>query len=60
MPFPNHHLTPNDEEVVKRKAEEKEQEISKQYSVGSNLLISFMVAAIVLAVIVGIYYWRMH
>ncbi|WP_454190056.1 hypothetical protein [Paenibacillus sp. Marseille-Q7038] len=60
MPFPNHHLTPNDEEVAKRKGEEKEQEISKHYSVGSNLLMSFMVAAIVLAVIVGIYYWRMH
>lgn len=60
MPFPNHHLTPNDEEVAKRKVEEKEQEISNHYSVGSNLLMSFMVAAIVLAVIVGIYYWRMH
>ena len=60
MPFPNHHLTPNEEEVAKRKAEEKDQEISKHYSVGSNLLMSFMVAAIVLAVIVGIYYWRMH
>ncbi len=60
MPFPNHHLTPNDEEVAKRKVEEKEQEISKHYSVGSNLLMSFMVAAVVLAVIVGIYYWRMH
>ncbi|MEF3351797.1 hypothetical protein PV403_01280 [Paenibacillus sp. GYB006] len=60
MPFPNHHLTPNDEEVAKRKVEEKEQEISNHYSVGSNLLMSFMVAAIVLAVIIGIYYWRMH
>ncbi|MBD7966643.1 hypothetical protein [Paenibacillus gallinarum] len=60
MPFPNHLLTPNDEEVAKRKVEEKEQQISNHYSVGSNLLMSFMVAAIVLAVIVGIYYWRMH
>lgn len=60
MPFTNHHLSQNDEEVAKRKVEEKEQEISNHYSVGSNLLMSFMVAGIVLAVIIGIYYWRMH
>ena len=60
MPFPNHHLTPTDEEVAKRKVEETEREVSNHSSIGSSLLTTLIAAVIVLAVIIGIYYWRMH
>ncbi|WP_211748790.1 hypothetical protein [Paenibacillus sp. Marseille-Q4541] len=59
MSFPNNHLNGSDEDVAKRKAKEKHDEIANHSSIGSGLLTTLIAGVIILAIIIGIFYLRM-